>query len=681
MEEQMDLAALAAQAAEKDSRERMEELYKVLAYHNERYYNQDDPEISDYEYDQLSLELRALEAKHPEWMHQDSLTQRVGGTARRDLKKVAHDVPVISLQDVFSKEEVYAFVERVKREMPAAHFIVEKKIDGLTLVLRYRNGRLEEAITRGDGAIGESVYENALAIRSIPKEIPEKLPYLEVRGEVYMSTESFEAMNAREEARGGKVYQNRRNSAAGTMRQLDPAVVAERGLDIFIFNLEIAEGKAFKGHKESLLWLASQGFTVSPQLTECDTADEVWAAVEDIGATRWDLNYGIDGAVVKVDDLAQRTALGFTSKVPRWAVAYKYPPEQKETVVEDIIVQVGRTGRLTPLALLKPVRVAETTVSRVTLNNQDYIDEKDVRVGDTILIQKAGDIIPEVKAVVKEKRPEGASAFRMPENCPVCGAPVAREEGGDGVHLYCTGKACPAKDSRRLAYFVGKDAMDVDGFGPAAVEALISEGYIRDAADIYSLKDHRDRLIEEGIIGKEKSVDNLLKAIEASKDNDIDQLITGLGIRGVGKQGAKVLASNFPDMRAVMDASAEALSALPDFGGITASDITAFWAEEANRALVEKLAAAGVNMVSKAASKRRDDRFAGLTFVLTGTLPTLKRDEAAAIIESFGGKAAGSVSKKTTYVLAGEAAGSKLTKAQELGIPVIDEDAFLAMTK
>ncbi len=664
-----------------DVKQRMEELYKLLAYHNERYYNQDDPEISDYEYDQLSLELRRLEAEYPMFMHADSLTQRVGGTARRDLRKVEHDVPVISLQDVFSREEVYAFVERVKKEIPSAHFIVEKKIDGLTLVLRYRNGRLEEAITRGDGAVGESVYENALAIRSIPKTLPEKLPYLEVRGEVYMSTESFEKFNARQAETGGKIYQNRRNSAAGTMRQLDPAVVAERELDIFVFNLEIAEGRTFTGHKESLLWLQSLGFPVSPQLTDADTADEVWAAVEDIGNTRWELNYGIDGAVVKVDDLAQRRALGYTSKVPRWAVAYKYPPERKETVVEDIIVQVGRTGRMTPLALLKPVRVAETTVSRATLNNQDYIDEKDVRVGDTIVIQKAGDIIPEVLEVVKDKRPEGTVPYKMPALCPVCGAPAAREEGGDGVHLYCTGSACPAKDSRRIAYFVSKDAMDVDGFGPSAVEALISEGYIKGFADIYGLKEHRERLIEEGIVGKEKSVDNLLRAIEASKDNDIDRLITGLGIRGVGKQGAKTLASRFPDVQSVMDAPAETLAALPDFGGITASDITAFFADPANREAVAQLAAAGVNMTSKAAAKRKDDRFAGMTFVLTGTLPTLKRDEAAAIIESFGGKAAGSVSKKTTYVLAGEAAGSKLTKAQELGIPILDEDAFLAMTK
>ena len=664
-----------------DAKKRMEELYRLLAYHNERYYNQDEPEISDYEYDQLSLELRRLEAEYPLFVHEDSVTQRVGGTARRDLRKVEHDVPVISLQDVFSKEEVFAFVERVKREEPKARFVVEKKIDGLTLVLRYRNGRLEDAITRGDGVVGESVFENALQIRSIPKEIPEKLPYLEVRGEVYMSTDSFEAMNARELQRGGKTYQNRRNSAAGTLRQLDPAVVAERGLDIFVFNLEIAQGRSFRGHKESLLWLQSLGFPVSPQLAEAETAEEVWSAIEDIGNTRWQLPYGIDGAVVKVDELAQRQALGFTSKVPRWAVAYKYPPERKETVVEEIIVQVGRTGRLTPLALLKPVRIAETTVRRATLNNQDYIEEKDIRAGDSVIVQKAGDIIPEVLQVVKEKRPEGTQPYRMPAVCPVCGAPVARQEGGDGVHLFCTGQACPAKDSRKLAYFVSKDAMDVEGFGPAAVEALISEGYVKEYADIYRLKDSRERLIEEGIIGKEKSVDKLLAAIEASKDNDIDRLITGLGIRGVGKQGAKTLAANFSDMRAVMDAEEALLAALPDFGGITASDVRAFFLNPSKREAVEKLAAAGVNMKSKAASRRKDDRFAGKTFVLTGTLPTLKRDEAQAIIESFGGKAAGSVSKKTDYVLAGEAAGSKLSKAQELGIPILDEEAFLKMTQ
>lgn len=660
-----------------DPKQRMEELYALIAYHNQRYYDNDDPEISDYDYDQLSLELRKLEAEYPLFVHADSPTQHVHGESKREFKKVAHDVPVISLQDVFSKEEVYAFVSNLKAEVPDAVFAVEKKIDGLTLVLRYKNGKLVEAITRGDGVIGEGVYENALAIRSVPKTIPEKLPYLEVRGECYMSTESFEAANKKQLETGGKIYQNRRNSAAGTLRQLDPKIVAERGLDIFVFNLEISEGKSFTSHIETLNWLASQGFAVSPDIKTAKTADEVWAAIEEIGRTRWDLNFAIDGAVVKLDSLSDREKLGMTSKVPHWAVAYKYPPERKESVIEDIIVQVGRTGRMTPLALLTPVRLAETTVARATLNNQDYIDEKDIRIGDTVIVQKAGDIIPEVLSVVKEKRPEGSKPYTMPEYCPVCGAKAEREEGG--VHLHCTGTSCPAKDSRSMAYFISKDAMNMEGFGPAAAESLISEGYIKRIPDIYTLKDHKERLIEEGLIGKEKSVNNILNAIEKSKGNNIDRLITGLGIRNVGKQSAKVLAAKYPDMHALMAASKEELMTLPDFGEIAANDITEFFGKEENRKVIEELEQLGVNMKSLSAQEKKDDRFAGLTFVLTGTLPTLKRDEASAIIESYGGKASGSVSKKTSYVLAGSDAGSKLTKAQALGIPVIDEDEFRKM--
>ena len=663
-----------------DVKARMDELYALVAYHADRYYNGDDPEISDFEYDALTRELRKLEAENPLFARADSLaTKRVGGTARREFRKVAHDVPVISLQDVFSKEEVIAFVERVLQQFPDAEFSVEKKIDGLTLVLRYHNGKLTEAITRGDGAIGESVYENALVIPSIPHEIPEKLPYLEVRGECFMSTESFEAANRKQELSGGKIYQNRRNSAAGTLRQLDPGVVKERGLDIFIFNLEIAEGKAFSTHLETLQWLSSQGFHVLEEPVLARTVDEVWAAIEHIGKIRWSLNYALDGAVVKVNSLAQRQVLGMTSKVPHWAVAYKYPPEQKETVIEDITVQVGRTGRMTPLAILRPVRLAETTVARATLHNQDYIDEKDIRIGDTVLVQKAGDIIPEVLNVVKEKRPEGAAVYRMPVFCPVCGAPAVRE--ADGAHLHCSGDACPAKDSRSMAYFISKDAMNMEGFGPAAAEALISEGYIKKIPDLYRLKDHRERLIEEGIVGKEKSVDNILAAVEKSKENDIDRLITGLGIRNVGKQTAKVLASRYPDMQAVMDAPAEELMQLPDFGEVVANDITEFFAKAENRSMIEELGELGVNLRSKAAESRKDGRFAGKTFVLTGTLPTMTRDEASALIESYGGKCSGSVSKKTSYVLAGEAAGSKLTKAQELGVPVISEEDLLEMIK
>lgn len=660
-------------------KERMEELYALIAYHNQRYYDNDDPEISDYEYDQLSLELRALEKEYPMFVHEDTPTQHVHGEQKREFKKVAHDVPVISLQDVFSKEEVYSFVKNVKDEIPDAVFAVEKKIDGLTLVLRYKDGKLTEAITRGDGVVGEGVLENALAIKSVPKTIPTKLPYLEVRGECYMSTESFEAANRRQLEGGARPYQNRRNAAAGTLRQLDSKIVAERDLDIFVFNMEVCEGKEFTSHVESLEWLKSQGFATSPDIKMVKTADEVWEAIEAIGNTRWDLNFAIDGAVVKVDSLSQRKALGMTSKVPHWAVAYKYPPEQKETLVEDIVVQVGRTGRMTPLAILSPIRLAETTVSRATLNNQDYITEKDVRIGDTVIVQKAGDIIPEVLRVVKEKRPEGTKAYHMPDKCPVCGAKAEREDGG--VHLHCTGDSCPAKDSRAMAYFISKDAMNMEGFGPAAIESLISEGYVKSIPDIYTLADYKERLIEEGIVGKEKTVNNILNAIEKSKSNNIDRLITGLGIRNVGKQSAKVLASKYSDMESLMAASPMELMTLPDFGEIAATDITEFFSDPKNQEMIRRLDKLGVNMKSLSALEKKDDRFAGMTFVLTGTLPTFKRDEASAIIESFGGKASGSVSKKTTYVLAGDEAGSKLTKAQELGIKIIDEDEFREMIK
>lgn len=662
-----------------DIERKMTGLYKLIDYHNERYYNQDDPELSDYDYDQLSLELRRLEAENPQFARADSPTKKVGGTAKRELKKMKHDVPVISLQDVFSKEEVLSFVEKMKEELQEVSFVVEKKIDGLSVVLRYYDGILKEAITRGDGETGESVYENALEIKTVPKEIPEKLPYLEVRGEVYMSSDSFNKANERQLETGGKLYQNRRNSAAGTMRQLDSNIVRERELDIFIFNLEIAEGMTFQTHSESLRWMEQQGFAVSPDFVICETAQQVWDAVEKIGKERWDLQYGIDGAVVKVDSLRDRKALGMTSKVPRWAVAFKYPPEQKETVLEDIIVQVGRTGRITPLAVLKPVRLAETTVSRATLHNQDYMDEKDIRIGDHVIVQKAGDIIPEVLRVVPEKRPENTQRYVLPEYCPICGAKTERED--DGAHLTCTGDDCSAKESRSVIYFASKDAMNIEGLGPRAIEELISEGYIKDAADIYYLEPYRERLIEEGIVGKQKSVDNMLQAIEKSKANDIDRLITGFGIKNVGKQSAKTLAMHFPDMEAVMNASAGELTELPDFGETVAGGIVDFFSREKNCKMIERMKQAGVNMNSLAASKRKDSRFQGKTFVLTGTLPSMTRQEAAAVIEAFGGKVSGSVSKKTAYVLAGEEAGSKLAKAEALGVEIIDEEAFLEMTR
>ena len=658
-----------------DPKKRMEELYALIEYHSNRYYNDDDPEISDFEYDALTRELRQLEKEYPMFAKDDSLvTKKVGGTAKREFRKVQHDVPVISLQDVFSKEEVISFAEGILSRYPDTVFTVEKKIDGLTLVLRYRNGKLEDAITRGDGSIGESVYENALVIDAIPKSLPIDLPYLEVRGECYMDSAHFEAANKKQEESGGKVYQNRRNFAAGTLRQLDPAVVKERGLDIFIFNLELCEGREFSSHYETLQWLASLGFHVLEEPILARTPEEIWKGIEHIGDIRYKLDYGLDGAVVKVDSLSRRRELGMTSKVPRWAVAYKYPPEEKETEVEDIVVQVGRTGRLTPLAVLSPIRLAETTVSRATLHNGDFIKEKGIRIGDRVIVRKAGDIIPEV---VEVSRHLGEKVFEMPERCPVCGAPVEHEQ--DGPHMRCTGTSCLAKDSRSMAYFISKDAMNMEGFGPSAIEALISEGYIRSIADIYELKDHREKLIEDGTVGKEKSVDNMLAAIEKSKDNDIDRLITGLGIRNVGKQSAKVLAGKYPDIYALMDAGEEELMTLPDFGSVVASDIAGFFKDEKNRECIRRLAEAGVNMKSKAASKKVDDRFAGKTFVLTGTLPSMTRDEASAVIESFGGKTSSSVSKKTDYVLAGEAAGSKLTKAQDLGVPIIDEDTFRKM--
>ena len=658
-----------------DPKERMEELYALIEYHSNRYYNMDDPEISDYEYDLLTRELRSLEKEYPMFARDDSLvTKKVGGSAKREFRKVQHDVPVISLQDVFSKEEVMSFAESVLSRYPDTVFTVEKKIDGLTLVLRYRNGKLEDAITRGDGSIGESVYENALVIDGIPKKLPVELPYLEVRGECYMDSAHFEAANKKQEESGGKVYQNRRNFAAGTLRQLDPNVVRERGLDIFIFNLEIAEGKSFTSHYETLKWLGEIGFHVLEEPILARTGEEIWNAIEHIGDIRYKLDYGLDGAVVKVDSLELRRELGMTSKVPRWAVAYKYPPEEKETTVEDIIVQVGRTGRLTPLAILDPVRLAETTVGKATLHNGDYIKEKGIRIGDRVIVRKAGDIIPEVVEVSKHL---GSVPFEMPSVCPVCGALVEKEQGGP--HMRCTGSACLAKDSRSMAYFISKDAMNMEGFGPAAIEALISEGYIKSIPDIYRLKNHREKLIEEGIVGKEKSVDNILAAIEKSKDNDIDRLITGLGIRNVGKQSAKVLAGKYENISALMDADEEELKTLPDFGDVVAAEIVAFFKDQKNIDCIEQLKEAGVNMDSKAASKKVDDRFAGKTFVLTGTLPSMTREEASAMIESYGGKTSSSVSKKTDYVLAGEAAGSKLTKAQDLGIAIIDEETFRKM--
>ena len=660
-------------------RDRIRDLRRQIGYHNDRYYNQDDPVISDYEYDQLSLELRRLEREHPEYADANSPTQKVGGTARRELKKIKHDVPVVSLQDVFSREEIYGFVERMQSELKDPVFVVERKVDGLSVVLRYYDGILKEGITRGDGSVGESVYQNILEISSIPKTIPAKLPYLEVRGEIYMSTEAFEKANQKQAEIGGRVYRTARNLAAGTLRQLNSAVVRERNLDIYVFNLEVSRGRDFHSHSETLNWLSRQGFPVSPDFAVCKTAGEVWDNIQKIGETRWDLSFGIDGAVVKVDSLEDRKRLGMTSKVPRWAIAFKYPPEQKETTVEDIRIQVGRTGRLTPLAVLKPIRLAGTLVSRASLHNQDYMDAKDIRIGDTVIVQKAGDIIPEILQSLPEKRPEGTKRFVIPSTCPICGSPALRDE--NGADIRCTGTNCFTQAVRRIIYFACKDAMNINGFGPSTAEALMTGGYIKDFADIYHLKDFREELIEKGLIGKEKGTDNLLNAIDASRENDIDRLITGLGIRNVGKQSARVLAMHFPDMDALAHATYEQLIVLPDFGDIMVQDILDYFGREDAHVLLERLREAGVNMISRIAERTVDRRLAGKTFVLTGTLPSMTREEASELIQNYGGRVSGSVSRKTSYILAGEEAGSKLTKAQELGIPVLTEEGLMNLLK
>ena len=661
-----------------DTEKKIAELRNKVEYYNRLYYTDDAPEIPDYEYDRLSLELRALEREYPEFALPDSPTQKVGGDVKRELRRVEHDVPVISLQDAFSEGEIRAFVEKTEAELGNAAFVVEKKIDGLSVVLRYHDGKLTEAITRGNGAVGESVFENCLEINGIPHELKEKLPYVEVRGEVYMTKKAFEEANMKQREAGEKLYQNPRNFAAGTLRQLDPLVVRERGLDIFVFNLEICRGREFASHSETLEWMASQGFPVSPAYKICHGFSEIWEAVEEIAAERWDLGFGIDGAVIKVDSLESRRQLGMTSKVPRWAVAYKYEPEKTESIVENIAVQVGRTGRITPLAFLTPVRIAGSTVSKASLHNQDYIDMKDIRIGDTVVVQKAGDIIPEVVSVVKEKRPEGAQKYRLPEVCPICGGPTRREE--NGADLRCISTDCYGKQLRKLEYFGSKDAMDIEGFGPSKVQSLYDEGFAETLSDIYTLEKDREALISAGTVGREKAVDNLLASIEKSKSNDISRLITGLGIRNIGKQSAKVLAANFADMDALSKGSFEEFKALPDFGDIGARDLVDYFSDPANIRELERLASLGVNMKSLG-KKEEGLLFEGLTFVLTGTLPSMTRSEASEIIEKLGGKASSSVSKKTSYVLAGAEAGSKLTKAQNLGVKIISEDDLKNMVE
>lgn len=663
-----------------DAKTRIEELKKTLEYHSNRYYNMDDPEISDYEYDSMMQELKKLEKEHPELVTPDSPTQRVGGTAKREAGVlVRHNVPMLSLQDVFSKEEVYNFVNEMKEQLEDPEFVVEYKIDGLSMALRYEDGVLKLAETRGDGInFGEDVTENAKVIPDVKKKLKDALPYLEIRGEVYMKLKDFDAVNETQELLGRKPFANPRNCAAGTLRQLDSRITKERKLSMFIFNVQEVRGRTFATHTEGYEFLKKQGIHVIDDYKVCKTADEVWDAITRIGENRGNLGYDIDGAVVKLNRIADREKLGSTSKVPRWAVAYKYPPEEKETKVLDIELSVGRTGRITPTAIFEPIRLCGTTVSRATLHNQDFIDDLDIGIGDTIVVYKSGEIIPKVKEVIHAKRPEGTVRFEIPDVCPVCGAKTEREK--DTADIKCTSPNCPAQLERHIINFVGRDAMDIKGFGTVYIEELVRLGYLKDVADIYDLKDHREELIEQGIIGKEKNTDKLLDAIETSKKNDAYKLLTGLGIPNVGKAAAKAILKYFKEFDALEAADMDQLQKVNDIGEVSADCIFRFFGDEKNKVLLQRLRDAGVNM-AYIPEEGADERFAGQTFVITGTLPSMDRKEAAALIEKFGGKVAGSVSKKTAYVLAGENAGSKLTKANELGIKVISEEDILAMTK
>ena len=654
-----------------EAKERILELTKLLNDANYRYYVLDDPAMPDFEYDRLLRELEELENAHPELAQPDSPTRRVGGEALSKFEKVEHPVPLMSLQDVFSPEELREFLDKTLEIYPDAAFSVEPKIDGLSVALEYENGVFVRGATRGDGVIGEDVTENLKTIPSIPMKLQGAPERLIVRGEVFMPKRSFEALNERQEAEGKPLFANPRNAAAGSLRQLDPKIAASRKLDIYVFNIQLAQGVEFTDHAASLNYLKQLQFKVIP-FEMLSSAEAIVDHVMAINENRGELVCDIDGAVIKVNDLSQRQRLGTTAKFPKWAVAYKYPPEIKPTVVEDIVVQVGRTGVLTPKAVVRPVRLAGTTVTNATLHNQDFITERDIRIGDTVLIRKAGEIIPEILEVDFTRRPAGTSAYFLPSHCPVCGA--ATERDPEGAFLRCTGAECPAQLSRNIAHFVSRDAMDIEGLGGAIVDALIEKGLLKSPADIYYLTlDQVKSLWQKGDTAAKK----LLAAIEASKLQDVSKLIYALGIRQVGAKTGKVLASRFGSLDALMEASEEVLTEVPDVGAVTAKSIADWFAQPQSRSMVDKLRAAGVNFESKRVIT--DARFAGMTFVLTGALTKFTRDEATEKIELLGGKASGSVSKKTTYVVVGENAGSKERKARELGIPILSEDDFLNM--
>ncbi len=654
-----------------DIQQEMEQLRRELVQANYEYYVQDNPTMSDYDYDHKLRRLEELEAAHPELVTPDSPTQRVGGKALESFQQVTHRVPLESLQDVFDFDELRAFDQRVRGTVPQPRYSVEPKVDGLSVALEYEDGLFVRGATRGDGQVGEDVTENLRTVKSIPLRIPDAPGTLIVRGEVYMPKKVFHALNEEREKRGEALFANPRNAAAGSLRQLDPKVAAQRKLDIAVFNVQWAENVTFTTHLESLDYLKEKGFKVIPH-DSCDTIEQAVEKIQAVGDHREDYPFDIDGAVVKLDDLAQREALGSTAKFPRWAAAYKYPPEVKPAKLLDIAIQVGRTGVLTPKAILSPVRLAGTTVTNATLHNQDFISEKDIRIGDTVLVRKAGEIIPEVLSVVMDQRPEGTSPYFLPQVCPVCGAPVERDE--DGAHIRCTGAECPAQLLRTLAHFASRDAMDIDGLGIAVVENLVNAGLVRTPGDLYFLKAEEVAALDR--MGQ-KSAENLLAAIERSKSQDLSRLLFAFGIRQVGQKAGKILAQRFGSLDNLQAATLEELTAVDDIGAITAQNILDWFQSPQSQHLIARLKEAGVNM--QAEQKGEDQRFAGKTFVLTGTLDRFTRAEATKMIEDRGGKAAGSVSKKTTYVVAGEAAGSKLRKAQELGIPVLTQEEFLAL--
>ncbi len=660
------------------AKKRIKELRKTIEYHNKKYYDDDEPEISDFEYDMLSNELKNIEKQYPELITKDSNTQKVGGHVKKGFKEVEHEVPLQSLQDIFDFDELIEFDNRIKKQSEELNkptkYVVETKIDGLSAALKYENGILVQGATRGNGLIGEDVTENIKTIKTIPHKLKEPIN-ITVRGEVFISKKDFEEMNEKRALDEQPLFANARNAAAGSLRQLDSNVTASRPLDIYIFNVQKIEGKEFNSHYEELLFLEELGFNVNPVKIPCNTVEEAINAINKIGEDREDLTFGIDGAVVKVDNLSLREDLGNTAKTPRWAIAYKYPPERKETVLKDIICQVGRTGAITPMAILEPVSVAGSTISKTTLHNEDFIKEKDLRIGDTVVIQKAGDVIPEIVEVKKEKRTGNEKAFNMPKKCPVCGA-VAIREVGEAV-IRCTGIECPAKLVRNIIHFVSKEGMDIDGLGENLVEQFIEKGLIENIADIYALTfEDIASLKKNGT----KFANNLINAIHDSKERPFYKLITALGIRHIGTKSAKTIAKHFKTIENLMNADVEEIAELEDVGQIMAESIYQFFKQDQTIDLIEKLRDAGINMKEEQ-NESEDTRFEGLTFVLTGSLENYTREEAGEIIEKFGGKVSSSVSKKTSYVLAGEEAGSKLTKAQVLEVTVITENEFEKMIK